>query len=69
MVKIKKIDIYILKQFLGYFFMTFFICILILLMQFTWKHLTELIGNPRVASQQGFQDNWRARDAGSEESP
>jgi len=44
MVKIKKIDIYILKQFLGYFFMTFFICILILLMQFTWKHLTELIG-------------------------
>lgn len=44
MLKIKKLDIYIIKSFLAYFFMTFFICILILMMQFTWKHLAELIG-------------------------
>ncbi|VBB46850.1 Permease YjgP/YjgQ family protein [uncultured Paludibacter sp.] len=44
MFKIKKLDIYILKSFLTYFFMTFFIVMLILLMQFTWKHLNELIG-------------------------
>ena len=44
MLRIKKLDIYIIKSFLAYFFMTFFICILILMMQFTWKHLAELIG-------------------------
>ena len=44
MFRIKKLDIYIIKSFLAYFFMTFFICILILMMQFTWKHLAELIG-------------------------
>ena len=44
MLGIKKIDIYIVKSFLAYFFMTFFICMLILLMQFTWKHMAELIG-------------------------
>lgn len=41
---IKKIDIYIIRSFLIYFFMTFFICALILLMQFTWKNITDLIG-------------------------
>ena len=44
MLGIKKIDKYIVKSFLAYFFMTFFICMLILLMQFTWKHMAELIG-------------------------
>ncbi|HPT42908.1 MAG TPA: LptF/LptG family permease [Paludibacteraceae bacterium] len=44
MLGIKKLDIYVIKSFLAYFFMTFFICILILMMQFTWKHLAELVG-------------------------
>ncbi|MHB9055047.1 MAG: LptF/LptG family permease [Paludibacteraceae bacterium] len=44
MLGIKKIDTYIVKSFLAYFFMTFFICMLILLMQFMWKHMAELIG-------------------------
>ena len=44
MFKIKKIDSYIFKRFLTLFFMTFLICILILLMQFLWKHVSELVG-------------------------
>lgn len=44
MLGIKKIDRYIIKSFITYFFMTFFICILILLMQFTWKYLKDLVG-------------------------
>ncbi len=41
---IKKIDIYVLKNFLGIFLMTFIICIFILLMQFVWMHVTDLVG-------------------------
>jgi len=41
---IKKIDIYVLKNFLGIFLMTFIICIFILLMQFVWMHITDLVG-------------------------
>lgn len=44
MFRIKKLDKYILKSFLTYFFMTFFICVLILLMQFFWKQMPDLIG-------------------------
>ncbi len=44
MFRIKKLDIYVVKSFLGYFIMTLFICVLILLMQFMWKHMTDLIG-------------------------
>lgn len=44
MLKIKKIDRYILKSFMIYFIMTFFICVLILLMQFFWKQMPDLIG-------------------------
>ena len=44
MFKIKKLDLYIVKSFLGYFFMTFFICVLILLMQTFWKQMPDLIG-------------------------
>src|ERR1035437_3149394 len=40
----KKIDSYIFKRFLTLFLMTFLICIFILLMQFLWKHVTELVG-------------------------
>ena len=41
---IKKIDIYLLKNFLGLFVATLFICIFILLMQFVWMHVQDLVG-------------------------
>jgi len=44
MFKIKKIDSYIFKRFISLFLMTFLICIFILLMQFLWKHISELVG-------------------------
>ena len=40
----KKIDIYLLKSFLGLFLATFFIAIFILLMQFMWMHVNDLVG-------------------------
>lgn len=40
----KKIDIYLLKHFLGLLAMTFLICIFILLMQFVWLHIKDLVG-------------------------
>lgn len=44
MFRIKKIDTYIFKRFFTLFLMTFLICIFILLMQFLWKHVAELVG-------------------------
>ena len=41
---IKKIDSYLLKHFLGLLAMTFMICIFILLMQFVWMHIKDLVG-------------------------
>lgn len=41
---IKKIDIYLLRNFLGLFLATFFIAIFILLMQFMWLHVNDLVG-------------------------
>ena len=41
---IKKIDSYIFRRFFTLFLMTFLICIFILLMQFLWKHVSELVG-------------------------
>lgn len=40
----KRLHWYVLKTFLGPFFMTFFICIFILLMQFLWKYVDDLVG-------------------------
>ena len=40
----KKIDIYLLKNFLGLLGMTFMICVFILLMQFVWMHVKDLVG-------------------------
>ena len=37
-------DLYMLKNFLGLFAATFFICIFILLMQFVWLHVKDLVG-------------------------
>lgn len=41
---IKKMDIYVLKAYLQLFAGTFFICLFIFLMQFTWRYVNELIG-------------------------
>ena len=41
---IKKIDLYLIKNFLGLFLATFMICIFILLMQFVWMHVNDLVG-------------------------
>ncbi len=41
---LKKIDVYLLKNFLVLFLLTFFICIFILLMQFVWMHVRDLVG-------------------------
>lgn len=40
----KKLDAYILKTFAGLFFFTFVICMFILLMQFLWMHVNDLVG-------------------------
>ncbi len=41
---VKRIDMYLLKNFLGVFLATFFIAIFILLMQFMWMHVNDLVG-------------------------
>ena len=44
MLRIKKLDIFIAKQFGLLFIGTFFICQFVLMMQFLWKYVDELIG-------------------------
>lgn len=41
---IKKLDVYILKNFLLLFGGTFFICLFIFIMQFMWMYIDELVG-------------------------
>lgn len=40
----KKLDSYLYKQFFPIFVGTFLICLLIVEMQFTWKHISDLVG-------------------------
>ncbi len=40
----KRLHLYVLKTFLGPFAMTFFIVLFILLMQFLWKYVDDLVG-------------------------
>lgn len=40
----KKIDTFILKYYIGPFFMTFFVVVFIFLMQFFWKYVDEMVG-------------------------
>ncbi len=40
----KRLHRFMIKSFLGPFFMTFFICVFILLMQFLWKYIDDLVG-------------------------
>ena len=41
---IKRLDMYVLRNFLGLFVLTLVICIFILLMQFVWLHVRDLVG-------------------------
>lgn len=41
---IKRLDIFILKAFLQLFAATFFICLFVFMMQYTWRYIDELIG-------------------------
>jgi lipopolysaccharide export system permease protein len=41
---LKRIDAFILRSYLGPFVLTFFIAIFILLMQFVWKYVDDLVG-------------------------
>lgn len=40
----KKLDSFVLKSFLGPFIMTFFIVVFVLMMQFLWLYIDELVG-------------------------
>jgi lipopolysaccharide export system permease protein len=40
----KRLHKFVIKSFLGPFFMTFFICVFVLLMQFVWKYIDEFVG-------------------------
>lgn len=42
--KIKRLYIFMLKTFLPLIMMTFFICLFIVMMQFLWKYIDELVG-------------------------
>ena len=44
MIRIKKLDIFIAKQFGLLFVGTFFICQFVLMMQFLWRYIDDLIG-------------------------
>ena len=44
MFRIKKLDIFIAKQFGLLFVGTFFICQFVLMMQFLWRYIDDLIG-------------------------
>lgn len=40
----KRLHVYVIRSFLGPFFMTFFIVLFVLLMQFLWKYVDDLVG-------------------------
>lgn len=40
----KRLHTFVLKTFFGPFFMTFFICVFVLLMQFLWKYIDDMVG-------------------------
>ena len=42
--RIKKLDLFVLKSFLLLFSGTFFICLFIFMMQFLWRYVDELVG-------------------------
>jgi len=43
-IELKKLNVFILKSYLGPFVMTFFIALFILLLQYVWKYIDDLVG-------------------------
>lgn len=44
MLRIKRLNTFMLQTFIPQFLMTFFICMFVLLMQFLWKYIEDLVG-------------------------
>lgn len=44
MFKVKRLYLFILQTFLPLFFMTFFICLFIVMMQFLWRYIDDMVG-------------------------
>lgn len=44
MFKVKRLYLFILETFLPLFFMTFFICLFIVMMQFLWRYIDDMVG-------------------------
>lgn len=44
MIRIKRLYLFILQSFVPLFVMTFFICLFIVLMQFLWRYIDDLVG-------------------------
>lgn len=44
MLKIKRLYLFMLQSFVPLFLMTFFICLFIVMMQFLWSHIDDLVG-------------------------
>lgn len=44
MLRLKRLDTFLLQTFLPVFCMTFFICLFIVLMQFLWQYVDEMVG-------------------------
>lgn len=42
--RIKRLYLFLIKDYLGAFFATFFVCLFIVLMQFLWKYVDEMVG-------------------------
>lgn len=42
--RIKRLHLFLIKDYLGAFFATFFVCLFIVLMQFLWKYVDEMVG-------------------------
>jgi lipopolysaccharide export system permease protein len=42
--KLKKVDILLLRSYVGPFAVTFFLSMFLFLMQFLWKYIDELVG-------------------------
>lgn len=40
----KRLHLFVLRTFIGPFLMTFFICVFVLLMQFLWKYIDDMVG-------------------------
>ena len=54
MLKIKRLYLFILKTFLPLLFMTFMICLFIVLMQFIWQHIKDFVGTQEIIRKSGI---------------